>query len=86
MRTARRSTAIPAAEAPEVVAAREWVASSGFDDVISITSAGRLRAYGLEFDPAALLAMSSDEALDLLTSAAVRVRAELGDPEEFDEP
>jgi hypothetical protein len=66
----------------EGVADRSPVAQSGFGDVISVTSAGRLKVYGVEFDPATFLAMSSDEAIDLLTSAAIR--AELGDPEEFE--
>jgi hypothetical protein len=81
-RAPRRSTVTPAAQAPEVVAAREWVAQSGFADDITITSAGRLRVDGLELDPVVLLELSSDEALELLTSAAIR--AELGDPEEFE--
>jgi hypothetical protein len=82
MAAPRRSTATPAAQAPEVVAARAWVAQPGFGDVISVTSAGRLKVYGVEFDPATFLELTSDEALDLLTSAAIR--AELGDPEEFE--
>lgn len=75
---ARRSTVIPAAtEAPEVAAAREWVAASGFGDVISVTRTGKLRCYGLELDPATFLELADDDALDALVAASVR--AELGD-------
>jgi hypothetical protein len=58
------------------------VAASGFGDEITVTDAGRLRVYDLEVDAAQFLEMSSEEAFDLLTAAAVR--AELGDPEEFE--
>jgi hypothetical protein len=67
----------PAAPAPAVAAAREWVAASGFADVISVTDKGRLRIYGTEFDPAVFLAMNDDDALDALMAASVG--AELGD-------
>jgi hypothetical protein len=74
---ARRSTVIPAAEAPGIAAARAWVAQSGFGDVVSVTNKGRLRIYGVEFDPSTFLAMSEDDALDALMAASVG--AELGD-------
>jgi hypothetical protein len=77
MKALRRSTATPAAQAPEVAAAREWVAASGFGDVISVTDKGRLRIYGVEFDPATFRALSDDDALDALMAASVG--AELGD-------
>lgn len=78
-RTSRRRTATPAAQAPGVVAAREWVAQSGFADDITITDSGRLRVDDLELDPAVFMAMSGEEAFDALMTAAVR--AELGDAE-----
>jgi hypothetical protein len=77
MTAPHRATVHPAAEAPEVVAARAWVAQSGFADDITVTDAGRLRCYGLELDPATFLAMDEEEALDLLLQATIR--AELGD-------
>jgi hypothetical protein len=61
---------------------REWVAASGFGEEITVTDAGRLRCYGEEFDPRTFMALSGEEAFDLLTSAAIR--AELGDPEELE--
>jgi hypothetical protein len=74
MAAPRRSTATPA---PEVVAARAWVAQSGFADLIRVTDTGRLRVYDLDLDAAQFLVMSGEDAFDLLMSAAVR--AELGD-------
>jgi len=53
------------------------VAASGFGDVISVTDKGRLRIYGVEFDPETFRALSDDDALDALMAASVG--AELGD-------
>jgi hypothetical protein len=48
-----------------VAAAREWVASSGFGEEITVTDAGRLRVYDLDLDAAQFLTMSGEDAFDL---------------------